>query len=75
MARSNLNTQAKRKRELARMDKRAAKDRKRALRKAERAARATAAGAATPESATAARIVTATGTGPAVPPKDARRSR
>ena len=45
MAKSNLNTQAKRKRELAKKDKRAAKDEKRALRKAEaRAARDAAAG-------------------------------
>ena len=41
MPKANLNQQAKRKRELAKMDKRAAKDRDRALRKAERAARAT----------------------------------
>ena len=35
MAKSNLNKQAKRKRELARLDKRAAKDEKRAQRKAD----------------------------------------
>ena len=44
MAKSNLNNQAKRKRELAKKDKRAAKDQKRAMRKAE--ARATRAGVA-----------------------------
>jgi hypothetical protein len=37
MAKGNFNTQGKRQRELARRDKRAAKDRKRAERKAERA--------------------------------------
>ena len=40
MPKANLNKQAKRQRELARKDKRASKDRTRALRKAERAARA-----------------------------------
>ena len=54
MAKSNLNKQTKRRRELAKKDKRAAKDEKRAVRKAEaRVARAapdgTAAPAATPE--------------------------
>jgi hypothetical protein len=49
MARSNLNTQAKRKRELAKKDKRAAKDEKRAQKKAEaRVARGTVDGAAQP---------------------------
>jgi hypothetical protein len=46
MPRTNLNTQTKRKRELARKDKREAKERKRALRKAEaRSVRAATAGA------------------------------
>jgi hypothetical protein len=40
MSKRNLKTQAKRQRELAKKDKRYAKDQKRALRKAERAARA-----------------------------------
>jgi hypothetical protein len=49
MAKANLNSQAKRKRELAKKDKRAEKDQKRAQRKAEaRTARAT------PETATPA---------------------
>lgn len=49
MARSNLNTQAKRKRELAKKDKRAAKDEKRLQKKAEaRVARANVDGTAQP---------------------------
>jgi hypothetical protein len=53
MAKANLNTQAKRKRELAKKDKRAAKDAKRAMRKAEaRAERAASEGAAPPLAAT-----------------------
>jgi hypothetical protein len=57
MARSNLNNQAKRKRELAKKDKRAAKDQKRAMRKAEaRAARAGVVGMSAPASSAAVAV-------------------
>ena len=50
MSKQNFKSQAKRKRELAKLDKRTAKDQKRAVRKAERAVAN--GGAATPTSAT-----------------------
>ncbi len=54
MAKSNLNKQTKRRRELAKKDKRAAKDEKRAVRKAEaRVARAAELGTTSPAAAPA----------------------
>ncbi|HEX5048427.1 MAG TPA: hypothetical protein VFX89_15020 [Gammaproteobacteria bacterium] len=58
MSKVNLNTRSKRTRELARKDKRAAKDEKRAQKKADaRAARAVADGKAAPSSPAAANPV------------------
>jgi hypothetical protein len=68
MARSNLNSQAKRKRELAKKDKRAVKDEKRAQRKQDaRVARAVAAGEPIPAPSQAASRKTSSS--PLVAPK------
>ena len=58
MPKSNLKTQAKRKRELAKLDKRHARDQKRAARKAEQANTADDSPAATPINARAVAVST-----------------